>query len=186
MNPSRLKLVTLALPLAFLLAGCNLKFDAPILPSLGKRLPEGTPQSELNKDLTATSRNESSTKLFLANLIIHGDVASDLNLDRDNNCAQLVQLTNQSVVLDFYNDVCPPNNRIGDVSRLQFAAGYAPMAEERNHYKLKLTAKEIGEMEINSDGTELTLLRLCTGRYDTYCVQNVANRRLSGAPILLY
>ena len=170
----------------FATSGCNIKLDAPLLPNVGKHFPEGTSEAQANKDLTSLSKSQAATKKLLSNLIFDKDLTSDLDLDRDNNCVQLSELPDRTVVVDFFNVRCPSNSETGPAANLQFTSAYAPMTTERNHYTLRITGRDVGEMEINTEGTELKLLRVCTGRYDTYCLPSIVNKKFVGPPTLLY
>ncbi len=181
-----MKRTILAMMGAALVAGCSINLDAPLLPNVGKHFPEGTSEAQAGKDLTALSKAQAGSKRMLVNLIIDEDLADDLDLDRENNCAQLNELPDKTVIIDFYNIRCPANSQVGPVGSLSFTSAYAPDPTQRNHYLLKITGRDIGEMQINSEGTILTLDRLCTGRYDTTCIPSVSSQKFVGAPTLLY
>lgn len=169
-----------------LLSACNISLDAPLLPNVGKHFPEGTNEAQASKDLTVLSKAQGGTKKWLVNFVLDKDLTDDLDLDRENNCVQLSEFSDRTVVVDFYDVRCPANSEVGPTERLKFTAAYSPMAEERNHYKVKLTGRDVGEMQISSDGSELTLLRLCTGKYDANCLPSISGRKFIGAPTLLF
>ncbi len=146
----------------------------------------GTPfATQANKDLTALSKSAGTSKRWLLNLILDKGMADDLDLDRDNNCVQLTEFSDRTVVVDFFDAHCPNNSELGSTDHLKFTTAYSPM-EKRDHYKLKLTGREVGEMEINGEGTEITLVKLCTDNYDANCIPSVSASKFIGAPTLLY
>lgn len=169
--------ITAAWLTCLLVVACSINLDAPILPNLGKKFPEGTNEQFAGKDLTPISKGDANAKRWLVNLSIDEGLADDLSLERDENCVQLVELSNGTVVLDYANVPCPSNNEKVDVSAIQFTTAYAPVEGFTSLYSVKSGGKVIGEMEINEEGTSLTLKRLCTGRYDTICFANVDRGR---------
>lgn len=182
---SRMTLVS-AIVMGFCLwaiIGCQIKFNAPILPNVDlKNIPKASDPTKVDSKQDNTEQSRQQNKKVLTNLRINDSVAQALQLSKTDNCVQLVEWSSKVVVVDFASGPCPSpaTDPVAD-SDLKFTALYEHA--QGDTYRLMFRGADIGEMELSSDETQLSLMYLCSGRYYSYCYQSVTNQRFSGAPV---
>lgn len=162
------------------LQGCSLQLLPNVrldgLPTMSLNTPQGI--TPLQYSIQNTQNN---TKAFISNLQIDTSILSTLQLNAGSNCVQLVQLQNDSVVIDFSSEGCgyglasPSNIRFTAVYRLLYNRVYELGYRDANNQ----TLYQVGQMTISSDFATVTLNHLCTGSYYTSCFVSQSQGRIN-------
>ena len=171
---SRLILLVLT---GLLVSACDIKVDAPFLPNVGAKAKDGSGESLTNESKESTN-NE--TKELLINMTIDSSVETALPLKKELNCVQIIELPTGGIAIDYAAEPCPANEKLVSAASIKFTSSFAKIAD--GIYELTYQQTPIGIMEITNDGYSVTLKKLCSDSYNSYCYLYTSEEKFVSAP----
>ncbi len=159
----------------FMITGCSLSLNGEVKPDVKPTVQLGElPPSSQNPTTnpTQTSRQEGSQgiKSLVANLRIDPTLASALSLNATMNCAQLVELSNGTVLVDIAATQCPTSS-ILPASQILFSLGYNAIGNSTYEllYLDNNRSESVGRIIVNVNASTVTLTQLCNSSYSSNC-----------------
>lgn len=133
-------------------------------------------------ELTETSRSETfqQQKSLLANVEIPSDFSDELN--SNDNCLQVVELSTSMIVFDFSSSPCPGESELAKEEGIVFTSSYRKKLGFLNQYELLLDGKPIGAVQVLGKGNSAQLSLLCNEEYENLCESTTRNGRWFSPP----